>query len=184
MREMAIGLLACLVGCATIVEPAIPLGWPASETERSLTHADCVWLAINSVGNVEAWRARRLSAEAGLRQARTGSNPSFTSSWEGFGIARTAANASLEQTFSLSYAIEELLARTQRVAVAEAELRSEEAALLAERRTLTAEVWKVYDELWAARASIALREELLDVARSGLRHDSCSKLANPPMIQC
>ncbi|MFO0981422.1 MAG: TolC family protein [Planctomycetota bacterium] len=151
-------------GCASVVEPTIELGWSADQAAQPLRHADCVELALGSTQNVAAWRARQLAAEAALRQARAGGNPRFSATWENFALARTASSAGLEQTFSLSAALEDWFARAYRVAAAEANVAAESAELATEQRALHARVWQAYDALAAARSRVVLEQQLLATA--------------------
>jgi outer membrane protein TolC len=167
LARTLVALAALLpLGCRSVrVEmPTIAPAWTASAAARPLSHADCVRLAERSAPTAAAWRARRLAAAAALSQARRLPNPGLAVAWEDFALPGGAPAAAAQATFSLSYALEQLLSRPRRVAAAAREREAEVADLLAERQHLAAEVAKAYDALVAARERETLSAELAVLA--------------------
>jgi outer membrane protein TolC len=165
-RELLAVVLAFAAGCGSVTEPVIDPDWTGTDAAKPLTHADCVRLATQSAPTAAAWRARLLSAQAALRQAKTLPNPTFSAGWEDIGVRDT----NVQQTFSLAYELQAIFARPRLEAAAQHDLDAARADLLAEKTKLAADVCRAYDGLVAARAHAALAKEIVDVAERG--HDA------------
>jgi cobalt-zinc-cadmium efflux system outer membrane protein len=166
--EFARALLValCASACASVVEPKLPLPLGPEAASEPLTRARCTELALQSVPNAAAWRARLDHARAALAGARRLPNPSLVLNFEDFGIPGVASSAPVQTTLTLGEALADLASRKRRTAAAEHALAAEEARLLSDRAQLAADVSRAYDELVAARARQVLDRDLVEIAQT------------------
>ncbi len=161
LRPFAGALLALLsAACqSTVVEPKLQPAWSSEAAAKPLARADCIDLALNSAANRAAWSARLEAARAKLEQAKLLPNPTLALSWEDFGLNSAALGSPVQTTLSLAVALEDLLTRKQRSAVANHELLAMEARLRIDRAQVAADVARMYDRLVAARAALELSRD-------------------------
>ncbi len=162
-RSLALAAIVSVVlaGCASVREPVVAPNWAASHAATSLSHVDCVELALHAAPTAAAWEARRRLAQARVAEASAFPNPNLGLTWEQIGLGSVAP---VEQTVSLFVALDQVLSRPGRTRVAEQELTATEASLLAERRKLAAAVCRSYDALVAMRARVDLRRQQVAIA--------------------
>lgn len=146
--------------CGTVVEPVIPPDWDKDRAQRPLTHADCVQLALESAPTAAAWRARLAMATAALKEAASLPNPTFTGSFEDFALPGPKVVDPLQMTFSLAYAINEILQQPDKESAATADLRAARAELMKDAQLLAAETCRMYDRLLFARRRVTLESDL------------------------
>ncbi len=161
-----LAIAIAVASCGTVTEPTIAPGHGAEVAAGPLTRARCVELALQSAPTVAAWEARLRMARSAARQAGLLPNPELTASWEDFALG--GAPSPVQQTFSLGYALEKLLARPYEEAIASAELRSEIARLRKERSDLEVSVRRAYDGLLAARRRRALASDRVAAATKAM----------------
>jgi len=164
--ELALLVLLLGAGCASVAEPQLPPAPGPEEAAQPLTRARCMELALASVPNAAAWRARLDHARAALEGARRFPNPTLALNFEDLGLGGSAAAIPVQTTLMLGEALADVASRKRRTAAAEHELAAEEARLLAERADLAAGVAHAYDELVVARKRLELDRDLASIAGS------------------
>ncbi|MEZ6015043.1 MAG: TolC family protein [Planctomycetota bacterium] len=157
--------LVCAASCRSVAAPVVAPSWAPEAAADALTHDDCVRLAAGWAPNRAAWSARLDLARAALDQAGRWANPRLDATWEDFRVAGPTATP-LAATYSLLGALGDLASRGARRDLAQLELDAERAALEAELARLAYQVHDAYDELVAARASVALEEDALTLTRT------------------
>jgi len=168
-------LLLALAACHAVTEPVVAPSWPPAAASAPLTRADCVRLACGWAPARDSWRARYLAAAAQVRAAGLLPNPQLLLEWEDFSLGSVVPASLLQQTFSLSWAIGDVLLRSTRESIATHELEATLAELQTERRKLALEVCRAYDELVAARRAAEIAAA---AATAAARHrDGLQRLA-------
>jgi outer membrane protein TolC len=170
-----VALLLALAACHAVNEPVVAPSWPPAAADAPLTRADCVRLACAWAPARDGWRARYLTAVAQVRAAGLLPNPQLLLEWEDFSIGPAVPASLLQQTFTLSWAIGDVLLRSTRESIATHELEATLAELQTERRNLAVEVCRAYDGLVAARRAAAIATS---AAAAAARHrDALQRLA-------
>lgn len=156
---LSLALLLCCQ-CGTVDLPVLAPPHSEQVAQHPLSRADCEALALSSAPNAASFLARRLSAQAQLRQEKTWPNPVFAPSWDYLGFGHLIA----EQTMSIGVSLASLLTRSTRISAAEHQAAAQVAELEFEIQELILEVRVGYDELIAARERVVANQTSVAVA--------------------
>lgn len=161
---MAIAL-AELYGCATpkkhVWHPT-----PVNSLDHPLTLDQCLKLAESQDVTTAIWRWRLKRAQAELAQARKFPNPSLGLLWEDIGLHNAEGKSLLLKEIGVSYPLFFWLTKPGEVAVAEANLREQQATVEDEKRSLRLVIGRTFYRILGEQESLELARKNVKLAES------------------